>query len=231
MYTPLGNILYSSSRYVPLMRKVLYRRAVKTDPVLAKTKLLLEFENVPLAVEEVEEFHDLKVESRHNLPTEITITFTKSKVSLFKEQLSSADIKLSESHLQTCAEKNNKQILLITSSYESTANESQFKISSEEPQLALKDTYLQLSSSSEEPKFVEMESDLAISSKESPVTEALLPPLPQETQQCLEDIKRNNFLKSYLSSIYHYTKITNMDIIIMVGIFQMLEGIILSLFF
>src|SRR5215204_1433133 len=111
MYT-LGTVLYSISRYLPCIRKILYRKAAKTDPVLAKIMLLLE----------VEKFRDLKLEQYPNLSTEIV---ARSKIPHnyhFEEENFFSVVDPSKSHFQTCAEKSDNQ---INTSFESPANESQ----------------------------------------------------------------------------------------------------------
>src|SRR4051794_24569079 len=118
MYT-LGTVLYSISRYLPCIRKILYRKAAKTDPVLAKIMLLLEFENVHLVVEGVEKFRDLKLEQYPNLSTEIV---ARSKIPHnyhFEEETFFSVVDPSKSHFQTRAEKCDNQ---INTSFESPAN-------------------------------------------------------------------------------------------------------------
>src|SRR4051794_21732622 len=53
----MSTFLYSNSE---LFRKVLFRKATKKDPIISRIKLLEEFENIILAIDEIEEFYDVQ---------------------------------------------------------------------------------------------------------------------------------------------------------------------------
>ncbi|RIA92347.1 hypothetical protein C1645_820866 [Glomus cerebriforme] len=49
--------------FFPFLRRVLFRKATKQDPIISRIKLLEEFENTILAIDEIENFHDIQYES------------------------------------------------------------------------------------------------------------------------------------------------------------------------
>ncbi|CAG8545097.1 5357_t:CDS:10 [Rhizophagus irregularis] len=85
-------------------RKVLFRKATKQDPIIVRIELLEEFDNIMLAVNEIEEFHDVQYES----PKVDSFSQTKSFPNPFVEEISTPIIKLPKTRFLTCAVKNFK---------------------------------------------------------------------------------------------------------------------------
>src|SRR5947207_1486954 len=83
--------------FFPCLRKVLFRKATKQDPIISRIKLLEEFENVILAINEIEEFHDVQYE--------LHFTNTISDSQDF-EEISSPIVKLPKSRFLTYAATN-----------------------------------------------------------------------------------------------------------------------------
>lgn len=115
---------------IPLLRKVLFRKATKQDPIIIRIELLEEFENVVLTVNEIEEFHDVQYES----PKVDSFSQTKSFPNPFTEEISTPIIKLPNTRFLTCAVTNFKlhssnssltdiELHLNISSYLSSENE------------------------------------------------------------------------------------------------------------
>jgi hypothetical protein len=87
---------------IPFLRKILFRRAIIQDPIIMRIELLEEFENVILAINEMEEFHDIQYESSKV----DSFSQTKPFSSLFTEEISSPIIKLPKTRFPTCAVTN-----------------------------------------------------------------------------------------------------------------------------
>src|SRR5437667_203182 len=95
----IATFLYSK------FRKVLFRKAIKKDPIICRIKLLEEFENIILAIDEIEEFYDVKQKY-------VKVTYQSSQVDFFSQTRKPSDflfeksfspiVKLPKSSFPTC---------------------------------------------------------------------------------------------------------------------------------
>ncbi|GBB96457.1 hypothetical protein RclHR1_02760010 [Rhizophagus clarus] len=85
---------------IPFLRKVLFRKATKQDPIIIRIELLEEFEDTILAINEIEEFHDVQYENSK------VDSFPQTKSFPFTEEVSSPIIKLPKTRFPTCAVTN-----------------------------------------------------------------------------------------------------------------------------
>src|SRR6266480_3926145 len=98
----IATFLYSK------FRKVLFRKAIKKDPIICRIKLLEEFENIILSIDEIEEFYDVKQKY-------VKVTYQSSQVDFFSQTRKPSDflfeifeksfspiVKLPKSSFPTC---------------------------------------------------------------------------------------------------------------------------------
>src|SRR3954466_12450128 len=133
----MSTFLYSNSE---LFRKILFRKAIKKDPIISRIKLLEEFENIILVVDEIEEFYDAQPKYAKAKYQSLQVDFfsqTRKPSDFLFEKSFSPIVKLPKSSFLTCDFLDIEKVINSTLTYiiaESQDTELQLNVSSTFPQ-------------------------------------------------------------------------------------------------